>query len=166
MSLDNIELTPFLLQELFKTSLVEMDSKKKEDRILPTSSFSILGNNRSRVAIIIEDEENIYLPDYSLNFLLGILSACKLTMEDVAIANIYKNKNVTYKNIEIELKADKIILFGVTAAQIGLPLEFPLYQIQKYNQQTYVAAGKLIEIEKNKTEKTHLWNCLKQIFSA
>ncbi len=164
MSVDNIELTPFLIAGLFKNSLIEMDPTPVIEEALPIASFTILGNNRSRVTIIVDDTANLYLPDEQLNFLLGILSACKMTMEDVAIININKNKAVTYKSIEVELKADKIILFGVTAAQIGLPLEFPFYQIQQFNKQTYVAAGLLKHIEKDKAEKTKLWNCLKQIF--
>ena len=164
MSVDNIKLTPFLMQGLFKNCLIEMNTIPAIEEPLPITTFNILGNNRSRVAIIVDDTANLYLPDEQLNFLLGILSACKLSMEDVAIININKNKAVTYKSIEAELKAEKIFLFGVTAAQIGLPLEFPFYQIQQYNKQTYVAAGLLQHIEKDKAEKTKLWNCLKQIF--
>ncbi len=165
MSLDNIELTPFLIKELFKNSLVEFyetESEKKPKVVLP---FNVLGNNRSRVVIIIENDETIYLPDTQLNFLLGILSACKLSMEDVAILNIKKNKGVSYKAIELELKAEKIILFGVSAVQIELPIEFPRYQIQQYNNQTYVNAAPLSHLQDDKAEKTKLWNCLKQLFS-
>ncbi len=164
MSVDNIKLTPFLIEGLFKNCLIEMDTIPVIDKPLPIPTFNILGNNRSRIAIIVNDTTNLYLPDEQLNFLLGILSACKLSMEDVAIININKNKAVTYKEVEVELKAEKIILFGVTAAQIGLPLEFPFYQIQQYNKQTYVMADMLQRIEKDKAEKTKLWNCLKQIF--
>jgi hypothetical protein len=168
MSLDTIKLTPFLLQELFKKCLVESDAKelKEKENPTPISSFQILGNNRKNVIIIVENIETLYLPDNQLNFLLGILSACKLTMEDVAIINITKNKGVTYKSIELELKAEKIMLFGVTQAQINLPIEFPLYQIQQYNNQTYISASMLNAIEEDKIEKTKLWNCLKQIFLA
>ena len=143
MSLDTVKLTPFLLQELFKNSLVEFDAKelKEKENESPISSFHILGNNRKNVVIIVENNETLYLPDNQLNFLLGILSACKLSMDDVAIINIAKNKRVTYKSIELELKAEKIILFGVAPAQINLPLEFPLYQIQQYNNQTYISAS-------------------------
>ena len=165
MSLDNIQLTPFLIQELYKNCLIEFDAKEQAEKNLPVSSFNILGNNRRRVIIIVENDETLYLPDDQLNFLLGILSACKLTMEDVAIMNITKNKAATYKAIELELRAEKIILFGISPAQIELPLEFPLYQIQQYNKQTYIAAAMLPNIQDDKAEKTKLWNCLKQIFS-
>ena len=166
MSLDNIQLTPFLIQELYKNCLIEFDAKEQAEKNLPVSSFNILGNNFRRVIIIVENDETLYLPDDQLNFLLGILSACKLTMEDVAVMNITKNKDVTYKAVELELKAEKIILFGVPAARIELPLEFPMYQIQQYNKQTYITASMLSDIEKDKGEKTKLWNCLKLIFAA
>lgn len=165
MSLDNIELTPFLIQELFKNSLVEFYGTESEKKTKVALPFNVLGNNRCRVIIIIENDETIYLPDIQLNFLLGILSACKLSMDDVAILNIKKNKTVSYKAIEMELKAEKIILFGVSAVQIELPIEFPNYQIQQYNNQTYVSAAPLSHLQNDKAEKTKLWNCLKQLFS-
>jgi len=165
MSLDNIQLPAFLIQELYKNSLVEFESPEPVQKIEVKSSINILGNNRSKVIIVVENNEAAFLPDNQLNFLLGILSACKLTMEDVAIINIYINKAITYKAITLELKAEKIILFGVTPAQLHLPVEFPSYQIQQYNNQTYVTAAMLADIESDKTEKTKLWNCLKQIFA-
>jgi len=165
MSLDNIQLPAFLIQELYKNSLVEFESPEPVQKIEVKSSINILGNNRSKVIIVVENNEAAFLPDNQLNFLLGILSACKLIMEDVAIINIYINKAITYKAITLELKAEKIILFGVTPAQLHLPVEFPSYQIQQYNNQTYVTAAMLADIESDKTEKTKLWNCLKQIFA-
>lgn len=165
MSLDNIELPPFLIQELYKNSLIEFESPQPVEEIEVKASIPILGNNCNKIIIVVENNEAAYLPDNQLNFLLEILSACKLTMEDVAIINIYKNIAITYKTITIELKAEKIILFGVTPAQLHLPVAFPPYQIQPYNNQTYVAAAMLADIESDKTEKTKLWNCLKQIFA-
>ncbi|MBC7629758.1 hypothetical protein [Ferruginibacter sp.] len=165
MSLDNIQLTPFLLQELFKKSLIELDASELHEERRSASSFTILGNNRKRIIILVADDETLYLPDEQLNFLLGILSACGLTMEDVAIVNTKKNRNLTYKAIELELKGASILLFGVSAAQINLPIEFPHYQVQSFNNQTYLAAPVLQEIQNSKEEKTKLWNCLKQFFA-
>lgn len=165
MSIDNIQLTPFLIQELFKNSLVESASPEEDKKTDQAVSFSVLGHNRKKIIILVANDETLYLPDEQLNFLLGILSACSLTMEDVAIINIRKNKSITYKTIEQELKAEQVILFGVTPEQINLPIEFPHYQVQAFNNQTYLAAALLTEIQNNKTEKTKLWNCLKQIFS-
>ena len=165
MPLDNIQLTPFLIEGLFKKSLIEIEILQSPAQIQSISTFNILGKNLKRVALIVENPKELHLADDQLNFLLGVLSACKLTMEDVAIINIAKNTDANYKNIESELKAEKVILFGVKPEQLNLPLEFPLYQIQEYNKQTYVAAASLNVIQIDKVEKTKLWNSLKQIFT-
>lgn len=164
MSLDNIELPPIVLQGLFKHSLVFLEKEKEVEGKSALKEFSTLGNNRNHILIIVADNDTLYLPDEQLNFLLGILAACNLTMDDVAILNIKKNKSVTYKTVTDGLSPEKLFLFGVTPAEIGLPLDFPNYQVQRYNNQTYLTAPLLSKFQDNKAEKTRLWNCLKQIF--
>lgn len=164
MSLDNIELPPIVLQGLFKHSLVFLEKEEKSVDGSASKEFSTLGNNRKHIVIMVADANTLYLPDEQLNFLLGILAACDLTMEDVAILNIKKNKSVTYKTVSDELSPEKLFLFGVKPAEIGLPLDFPNYQVQRYNNQTYLSAPLLSKFQDDKAEKTRLWNCLKQIF--
>ena len=165
MDLDNIQLTPFLLQELYKTSMIEYPKTFTiAEKIQHAPVWNVLGNNLKGVIIMVYGENSLHLPDEQLNFLMGILAACKLSMEDVAIINLATNKPVTYKALELDLKAEKIILFGVSPAQITLPLEFPHYQIQRYNNQTYLVSAALNIVQADKAEKTKLWNCLKQIF--
>ncbi len=165
MSLDNIQLSPIVLQQLFKNSLTDLKNNQHSNETEPAKTLAVLGNNKKHILIIISNDDTLYLPDDQLNFLLGILSACKLSMEDVAILNINKNKAVTYKLLTAELKAEKIFLFGVSTAQLGLPLDFPNYQIQSFNSQVYLTAPLLSLLQNDKAEKTLLWNCLKQIFT-
>lgn len=164
MSLNDITLNPVLLQDLYKNSLVEIVSKKTKAAKVE-GTFSFLGNNKKGIVIVVSSNDAIHLADDELNFLLAILSPCKLSMEDVAILNIQKNNQAVYQTIESDLKAKTILLFGVTTDQIQLPIQFPDYQIQKYNSQVYLSAPKLGNIEKDKAEKVKLWNCLKQVFS-
>lgn len=164
MGLDNIQLPPIVLQELFKYSLIDIISEQKPEENAGVKPLYRLGNNRRHILILVESEETLYLPDDQLNFLLGILAACNLTMEDVAILNIKKNNSVSYKSLTNELKCEKLFLFGVNPGQIELPLDFPNYQIQPYNHQLYLTAPPLSHFHDNKAEKTKLWNCLKQIF--
>jgi hypothetical protein len=167
MSLNNIQLTGGAIQELYKRSLVLSDKKQaaKVETGSTKVSFNILGNNEKKILILVMDEEALYLPDDQLNFLMGILTACKLTMQDVAILNTKKNKDVAYTNLAQILKAATVILFGVETSIIALPLQFPSYQIQAYNNQTYLSAPPLTVLQNDKTEKTKLWLCLKQLFS-
>jgi len=165
MSLNNIQLSPIVLQGLFKNALIDLKTEQKQEQKSSSNGFATLGNNRRRVLIMVESENTMYLPDEQLNFLMGILAACNLTMEDVAILNIKKNKFVTYKTVENELKSEKVFLFGVSPNEIELPIDFPNYQIQQYNNQVYLTAPTLSQFQANNVEKKKLWNCLKQIFS-
>ena len=165
MSLDSIQLPPLVLQQLFTHTLIEAKNNPTVDSKSTEKPFLTLGNNQKKVLILVESEETLYLPDNQLNFLLGILAACNLTMEDVAILNIKKNPSVNYLRITDELKSEKVFLFGLQPDQIELPVNFPTYQIQKFNNQVYLAAPALSNFHDNKAEKTRLWICLQQIFN-
>ncbi|MEO7767773.1 MAG: hypothetical protein ABIS01_10115 [Ferruginibacter sp.] len=166
MGLENIQLPPIVLQQLFKHTLADIKTEQKnnEEQSSKKATFSILGNNQKHILIITESDETVYLPERELNFLLEILTACRLSMDDVAILNIKKNKSLTYKTVSKELKSEKLFLFGVSPVQIELPLDFPNYQIQLYNNQVYLTVPPLSRFHDNIPEKTKLWNCLKQVF--
>lgn len=165
MSLDNIQLPPIVLYDLFKNSLVDLNTNTPKTTTAITTGISFLGNNQKQIAIIVADEKNLYLTEEELNFLIDILTACKLSMADIALVNIFSNKPFNYTEIAQQLNAGIIILFDVTPEQLQLPLQFPLYQIQKFNNQVYLSAPALHLIATDKAEKTKLWNCLKLVFS-
>ena len=165
MSLDHIELPALVLQQLFTHSLIDLKNEPIADDKSVAKQFLTLGNNKKRVLILVQSDETLYLPDDQLSFLQGILTACHLTMEDVAILNVKKNPSVTYKSATSELQSEKLILFGIQPHQIELPVNFPTYQIQQYNNQVYLAAPQLSDFHDNKAEKTKLWKCLQQIFN-
>jgi hypothetical protein len=165
MSLENIQLPPIVLQELYKKTLIDSESVQSLTTFSQRKALTILGKNEKQIAIIVNNDEALYLPDEQLNFLLGILSACKLTLEDVAIINIKKNKKLSYTVLVNELRSEKIFLFGVEPSKIELPFQFPFYQMQQFNNQLYLSAPLLTKLQDDKAEKTKLWLCLKQIFS-
>jgi hypothetical protein len=164
MSLNNIELPPLLIEGLFKKTLVELKSKEPTKTTKKEATLQILGNNNKGVIILIYKDATAFLPDDELNFLIGVLSACNLTLEDAGIINLSKSKAFNYHQFEKDIAASKIILFGVAPTAIELPLSFPHYQIQAYNNLTYLAAPPLDVLMQDKAEKSKLWNCLKQIF--
>jgi hypothetical protein len=164
MSLNNIQIPAIVLQDLYKNVLIDLETETAPLSTDATGSYSFLGDNQKGIAIIVNDTASIYLRDDELNFLLGILSACKLSMADVALLNLSKNTSLTYTGIGQQLAAEKVILFGVEPSILELPLQFPHYQIQKYNNQVYLSAPALKILENNKAEKTRLWTSLKQVF--
>ena len=165
MSLDNILLADTVLQGLYSKCLYDLEMNKSVSDDIQSTSISFLGNNQKKIAILVNSEAAIYLPDDELNFLLGILTACKLSMADIALVNLAKNPDMVYPALSEQLKAEKVFLFGLNAARIELPLQFPHYQVQQFNNQVYLSSLSLSELQANKEEKMKLWNCLKIIFS-
>lgn len=165
MSLDNIQLPPIVLQGLYRNALIDLKTVNAVPGIAASATLTYLGDNQKRVVIIVDEPEAIYLPDEELNFLLGILTACKLSMADIALLNYRKNPAITYQDITEQLEAQKIFLFGTSPANLELPLQFPNYQVQQYNGQVYLSSPNLKKLKDDKVEKTKLWNCLKQVFS-
>ena len=101
MSLNDIVLPAKSIVSLYKNSLVE-DHSFNAAKPLPQGSIAVLGKDLKRVIILVTNKEVAFLPDDELNFLLGILSACKLNMDDVGIVNLAKNETLSYTQIIID----------------------------------------------------------------
>lgn len=166
MSLDNIQLSTYLLHNLYNKSLVDLEPEQQIKDSLLTNTIKYLGKNEKSLIILVKDEKNVFLDDEDLNFLIKMMSACKVTLGDMALINIYNEHQVNYQLIMQELKPEKIIFFGPKPQQLSFPLEFPLYQLQRYNKQVYLSAPSLDILKNNKEEKTKLWACLQQLFPA
>lgn len=165
MSLDNIQLPGIVIQDLFKKSLVDLKTEQVAAPSTHSSSMAWLGKNGQKVAILVHSTESLYLPDQELEFLMGILSACRLTMADVALVNLHRYPGTDYKALTSATEAEKLILFGITPDSLQMPLSFPHYQVQRYNNQIYLSAPPLSALQADRMEKSKLWTCLKQVFS-
>lgn len=165
MSLDNIQLPGIVIQDLFKKSLVDLKTEQAAAPSDSASSIAWLGKNGQKVAILVHSPESLYLPDHELEFLMGILTACRLTMADVALVNLHRYPSLDYKALTSATEAEKVILFGITPDSLQMPLSFPPYQVQRYNNQVYLASPPLPALQADRMEKSKLWTCLKQIFS-
>lgn len=104
------------------------------------------------------------LPSSQLALLEAILNACKLNTTQVMIYS-KNDTHATPLNALLEkYQPQKIILFGVNPAAIGLPIHFPVFQIQQYQQAQYLHAPTLTDLENEKQLKIQLWQKLKLLF--
>ncbi|MBK7884127.1 MAG: hypothetical protein IPJ81_10280 [Chitinophagaceae bacterium] len=165
MSLDNIQLPAIVLQDLFKKGLI--DSKINQIKTVSAikEKIEFLGKNEGKILILVNHPDCVFLPDAELNFLIGILTACKLTLNDVAIVNFCNNKKLNYEQLQQFFDAAKIFAFDVLMSDILLPLQFPVYQVQQYNEIIYMHAPPLQFLKQNKEEKLKLCASLQKIFS-
>ncbi len=161
MSLDNIQLPPIVISNFYRYQLIEINNDKKKIKIIKSEALFLDGNEKD-VFLLINDIEVPFLTDSQSDFLSGILSACRLNLRDAAIISL---KKLTEKETFQSFKASKIIAFGIHSSAIGLPFNVPEFQVQLYNNQTYLFIPELDNIQKQTDLKRKLWVALKEIFS-
>ena len=166
MSLDNIQIPAVLVQDMYKRSLVDLDTNQQKTTSAKKAEWSFLGRNEKSVLLIVNEKDTAFLEDDDLKFLMGVLTACKLSMADVALVNFFKCPDLNYEGIGKQFKPDKIIFFGVEPTELDFPLQFPQYKLQQYNNQTYLCAPTLKTLAAQKDQKVLLWGCLKTLFSV
>ena len=168
MSLNNIQLQPYLLADLYPNVLIETNSTSipvsPPEAKSEAKPFKYLGKNEKKILIMVANAEVPFLPDTELSLLTNILSACKLSLADIAIINSYNIEHTELQNSVQQLEAKSVILFGIDPLSIGLPLNFPQFQLQQFDKRIYLYSPALSELEQDKSLKTRLWICLKELF--
>lgn len=122
-----------------------------------------LGGNKKGILIVVSNDAYPYLPDTELEFLSNILSACRLSIADVAIVNFHHYPQ-PYTELLKQFNSKQVLLMGVTPQQVDLPFNFPHFQLQNFDQRTYLCAMPLGPISQNRDLKMQLWGCLKNMF--
>src|SRR6476469_2598845 len=116
MSLNDIKLTNNQVAALYQSVLIEPFAKDVPD----PKPLSFLGGNLQNILIVVNKESAAFLTDTEFEFLTNILSACKLSIADVAIINWSNNTYDSYNKILEELKSKKVILFDLDPLEFGL----------------------------------------------
>jgi hypothetical protein len=179
MSLNNIKLDPFLLAEMYKDVLVEdhdlnqqqNDSNQKKKQLVETQTnteknWKYLGDYKRNILVIVHYDHAVFIPDAPLNFLTTILSACKLSLADVAILNLANAPARVYKDVREKFKSKVTILVGITPQQFEMPINFPEFQVQSFDNCTFLAATTIEQMENDKLLKSKLWVSLRKIFGV
>ena len=158
MGLNDITLSARNVFDLYPSSLIEPVANPTE----PAVKF--LGKNGKNILILVSKEDVPFIEESELSFLSSVLIACKLSLADVAIVNLKNTPGADYRLFQDQLQSNTILLFDVDTQTVDLPFNFPHFQVQQFEQATYLSAPSLNTIEKEKALKTQLWNCLKNIF--
>ena len=170
MSLNNIQLKDLVVSELYRDNLLASEDKGTRPAPVVTTSppgYKFLGNNQRKISIIVNAPGAPFLPDDQLSVLTRMLDACRMNIGDVAIVN-HAAATVSINALKQQLQPVFVILFGPTPRDIGLPMDFPVFKIQPYDQATYLTAPALEELvrpgDESKLLKSKLWVCLKTLF--
>ena len=160
MSLNNIQLHPKMLADLYPDVLVE----SKTGVVPQFPPVQYLGENQKNILIIVSNNTETFLPDHDLAFLTSILSACRLGMTDIALVNIYGKSKAEIQHTLQQTGAVQVILFGVEPVLISLPENYSHFQMHQHHQRTYLSSPGLFEVSQEKALKTKLWGCHKSLF--
>ncbi|MDQ6814335.1 MAG: hypothetical protein M3040_11400 [Bacteroidota bacterium] len=179
---EKIQLPDFLIAELYKASLVDLETfsakpvispLQEEDANLLGSSISgekikYLGKNGKGIIAIVHQREAVFLKEEDLTFLTNILKACQLSLADIAIINS-AGQAIGYEEIKEQFTTSTILLFDVEPSAIKLPFLIPPFQVQKFDDRTFLVAPPLGAINKPTREgkllKTKLWVSLQKVFN-
>jgi hypothetical protein len=171
MSFKDTILPDFVIADLFAGSVTAVPAVPAQGVIQPAKNdlYRYLGKNQKKVSIIARYKDDPYIPEEHLQFLIRILSACKLNLGDVAILNDASG-GVNIGKLKQELDPGFVLLFGVEPVEIGLPLSFPPLRPQTFEACNFLTIPGiellLGETETAKGLKKQLWDCLKKMFSV
>jgi len=165
MNLNNLKLSGALIKNLYPNVLIEETLSAPKLVQTPKKDLKkYLGDNKRNITVISSFETVTHIPDTELEFLTSVLSACQLSLGDIAYVNIHNFPDQSLGSLISELNPGVVLLFGVGTEEIELPVRFPQFQKQQVKNTTYLAAPRLEEIQKDKELKKQLWGCLKTIF--
>ena len=165
MTIDNIHLSDYLCTNLFKNNLIGRDEVEKTSGKTEKTKIQHLGLNQKRILFLVNNTENKYLEDDEMEMLTNLLTACKLSVADIALVNYAHCAPVTYDELVAEFKSEKLLIFGISTSDLKLPFNVPDFQIQKFQQQTYLFNPSMSAILNDVDLKKNLWNSLKKLFS-
>src|SRR5258705_2692277 len=164
MTLNNIQLSPLLLTNMYRNSLIEANETQKtrkkavgespminaavnkndvlaKDPVAPDSyrdGWKYLGEYKKNILLVVRYPTATYIPDEQLNFLTSVLGACKLSLGDIAILNLTNAPSVLHKDIQNKFTSSVTILFGLTPEELEMPVNFPEFQVQAFNNCTFL----------------------------
>lgn len=167
-----------VIGQLYPGELVVFPSSKRravvKEKDLPAKEepkenkgLHFLGGNGKKVTVIIKAPQFAWLPDDELAFLYKITGSVQMNASDIAIINIGR-KPADYQNIKDELHPGKVLMFGVEGADIDLPIEFPEFHVQKFDNIEFLKSPEvkvlMNENRPGKPLKNQLWAALKKMF--
>lgn len=145
--------------------VMELTETEKKHTAVKKESWKYLGNNQKKILVGVNYADAIHLPDAQLDFLMQLLKACQLSLNDVAVVNRSNYTDHSYTEMLDYFGATVILLFGITAQEFGFPFETPHYQVQQYAGYTVLHAPALEKLQDDKPAKGKLWAGLKTMFN-
>lgn len=122
--------------------------------------FEYLGDNNKYFLVLIDDKIHTRINPAHQEMLLKIMNAKKLELRDLAILNISRYPAAKFSELKSFFSCSKILLFGVTPSQIGLP-SVNLNKVGTAGTVKVLVTHSLEEMRNSPEKKREFWNIMK-----
>ena len=119
-----------------------------------------LGENNKYFAILVSYPDHQYMAPKELEALQSILGAKKMDLNDVAILNLHKFPQATFKAIKQFLVSNRMVLFGINPQSIQLP-SIPSNHVSDHDGVKVLATYAFSEMMADVEKKKAFWNVMK-----
>ena len=146
---------------------IEANNDNNHIPINDSRQIKYLGEHLKQVTIIVKDELAVYLNENDLTLLSSILSACKLTLADIALINVAQQKLSLHEILNV-LPSKLVMIFDVSSTTLKIKLPTTLYKSIQLGD-TYLLFSNSLSLmqggdQSAKLEKGKLWAILKSLF--
>jgi hypothetical protein len=176
MGIDDLTLSPALVAALYPETLMVTkelsgDLDIANSGLTPDpgeTGFPFLGKNLQRCCFLVSYPDHEFIPEPQLAFLQKILTACKFSLDDIAIINTGQKQAEINKLIK-QFDPRIIFLWGTGLDVTGISRKLPDMTITAWQNISIVPVEKTGIMLKDNPEgialKRDLWICLKKLFN-
>lgn len=147
---------------------VENSAPVIQDQSSVPAYFDYLGENNKYVLVLVNYPDSKHITDKDKEFFLKVISALKLTIEDVAVLNYAHYVSADINALKEYFSCSRIITFGLPpSSAVFRNLNMQDYSVTNvYGVSLLPASDTLRIIESDKNKKIVLWNALKLLFNV
>lgn len=136
-------------------------SKVKEE----PEVYHYLGENRRFVLVLVNYPDEKHVPEVEKTYLLKVLGAVKLGLDDVAILNYAHYPRRNFAELKAFFAFNYLLLFGVSPHSLQLPGPILPYHLGLVEGVKILAADSTETFRPDNARKKALWEELKKTFS-
>jgi DNA polymerase III psi subunit len=135
---------------------------ESESRVLAAplgAGGAVLYRPKHKVVILVNE-----LSPEDAALLEKILGAVQLTLQNVEIIEMSKNKDLNLSHIFTQKSVGQLISFGVMMSEVNLMLRLTPYQILESKGVKFLSGVSLLDLQNDIPKKKLLWGALKEMF--
>jgi hypothetical protein len=155
--------TEQVLTEIIAVQIEPIEKQIPPEKIIELikiTDFKYLGENNKYILIVVREPSFDFLKKDDLGFLLKILAAKKLELNDVAIINIEKYASLNFDNLKAFFACSKIITFGINPKI--LQIEGAVANKKStFKETSILGTWELTKLQQDEKKKAIFWDELK-----